>query len=102
MMIPELTEDEGQGNIRLPKDWNELDVIARRDLLADWMWHLAYVYRETIVEQQSGRFAVLGVGTPVEYANSLSLDDFGWLPDDYVLPANKPLDTPETKPLSNP
>lgn len=90
MKTPELIEDEGQGNIRLPRDWNEIDVLARRDLLADWIWHLAYVYRETIVEQQCTPFAVPNAGTPVEYANSLSLDDFGELQDDYLPPGQKP------------
>lgn len=90
MTTPELVEDEGQGNIRLPENWNEIDVIARRDLLADWIWHLAYVYRETIVQQQSGPFAIPNVGTPVEYANSLLLDDFGELQDDYLPTGQKP------------
>jgi hypothetical protein len=81
---PELTAKEGEGNIQLPNDWNQSDVRARRALLADWVWHLAYVWGETILEQQSGEFAVPDVGPDIEYAKSLWLKEFGEFPTLYT------------------
>jgi hypothetical protein len=49
-MTPKLKADwgSGEGSVKCPEEWGELDALLRADLLKDWIYDLTEMYDEAV------------------------------------------------------
>lgn len=40
--------DNGEGKVRIPKEWREWDALTRADILSDWIYHLTTEYNDAV------------------------------------------------------